>query len=65
MPSKYPICKYEEVEKAFQKLGFWSVSQNGRHVKYTNGKRITIIPKHYEIVKGDIERYIRKSGYFS
>ncbi|MBQ7565246.1 MAG: type II toxin-antitoxin system HicA family toxin [Lachnospiraceae bacterium] len=61
MPSKYPICKYEEVEKAFQKPGFWSASQNGSHVKYTNGKRITIIPKHYEIAKGTLKGILEKA----
>ena len=62
MPSKYPVLKSEEIIKALQKLGYYYVSQKGSHVKYTNGKKITIIPMHYEVAKGTLKGILEKAG---
>ncbi len=51
MPSKYPVCKSIEVCAALERAGFVKVSSRGSHVKYTNGKRIVIVPMHRRDLK--------------
>ena len=55
MGSKYPVLKPKEIIKALEKLGFRFVSQNGSHLKYSNGKRVTIVPNHREVAKGTLQ----------
>ena len=61
MPSKYPVLRPEEITKTLQKLGFEFVSQNGSHMKYSNGVKTTIIPKHYEIAKGTLKGILQQA----
>ena len=61
MPSKYPICKPSEVIKVLEKNGFYFVSQKGSHMKYTNGLRIVIVPKHREIAKGTLKEILEQA----
>ena len=55
MPSKYPVLKPKEIIKVLEKFGFHFVSQKGSHLKYSDGKRITIIPNHNEVAKGTLQ----------
>lgn len=55
MPSKYPVVKPKELIDFLYTKGFWYVSQNGSHRKYTNGKLVVIVPMHYEIKKGTLK----------
>jgi len=52
--SKYPLLKPYEVIAALSKKGFSYKSQNGSHAKYTNGRRITIVPMHDEVARGTL-----------
>ncbi len=61
MPSKYPICKPSEVIKVLEKSGFHFVSQKGSHMKYTNGKRVVIIPNHSEIARGTLKSILEQA----
>ena len=61
MPSKYPICKPSEVIKVLEKLEFHFVSQKGSHMKYTNGKRVVIIPNHSEIARGTLKSILEQA----
>ena len=61
MPSKYPVLSPYEVEKALKKHGFWKTSQKGSHMKYTNGKQVTIIPNHREIAKGTLKGILEQA----
>ena len=61
MPSKYPICKPSENIKVLEKLGFYFVSQKGSHMKYTNGKRVVIIPNHSEIARGTLKSILEQA----
>ena len=62
MPSKYPILKPKEIIKALDKFGFHFVSQKGSHMKYSNGKRTTIIPNHNEVAKGTLQSILELAG---
>jgi predicted RNA binding protein YcfA (HicA-like mRNA interferase family) len=55
MGSKYPILKPNEIISALSKKGFNYKSQKGSHLKYTDGYRTVIIPKHDTIAKGTLK----------
>ena len=55
MGHKYPILKPSEIISALSKDGFKYKSQKGSHVKYSNGKYTTIIPKHDYVAKGTLK----------
>ena len=57
MPSKYPVCKPQEVIAAFKKKGYTFISQKGSHAKYGNGEHVYIIPMH----EGDLKKWTLKS----
>ena len=62
MPSKYPILKSKEVITKIEKFGFHFVSQKGSHKKYTDGKRVVIIPDHDELAKGTLKSILIQAG---
>ena len=62
MGSKYPVLKPNEIIKVLQKFGFRFVSQKGSHLKYSNGKRTTIIPNHVEVAKGTLQSILELAG---
>ena len=51
MSSKPPLLSGRKIVKAFQKIGYYKVSQKGSHIKLRNEKKeITlIIPDHKEV----------------
>lgn len=55
MGSKYPVLTPNEVIRTLERFGFEFVSQKGSHIKYSNGKYVTIIPNHSEIAKGTLK----------
>ena len=55
MGSKYPVLTPKEIISTLEKFGFRFISQKGSHLKYSDGKRITIIPNHSEIEKGTLK----------
>ncbi len=55
MPSKYPVCTPAEIIRVLEKRGFYFVSQKGSHMKYSDGKNVTIIPNHREVSKGTLK----------
>ncbi len=55
MGSKYPVLPPMKIIKTLEKFGFRYVSQKGSHMKYSNGKYVTIIPNHSEIAKGTLK----------
>ena len=62
MGSKYPVLKPNEVISALSKKGFVYKSQKGSHAKYTNGKRIYIIPMDDEVAKGTLRSILIQAG---
>jgi len=55
MGSKYPVLTPKEIIDTLEKFNFRFVSQKGSHIKYSNGKRMTIIPNHSEVAKGTLK----------
>ena len=47
---------------ALAKKGFSFKSQKGSHAKYTNGKRVVIIPMHDSIARGTIKSILIQAG---
>jgi predicted RNA binding protein YcfA (HicA-like mRNA interferase family) len=62
MPSKYPILKPKEVIAKLETFGFRFVSQKGSHKKYTDGKRVVIVPDHDELAKGTLKSILSQAG---
>jgi len=62
MGSKYPVLKLNEVISALSRKGFVYKSQRGSHAKYTNGKRIYIIPMDDEVAKGTLKSILTQAG---
>lgn len=62
MGSKYPVLPPKDVIRALEAFGFKFVTQKGSHMKYSNGKRIVIIPNHYEIAKGTLKSILNMAG---
>ena len=59
---KYPILRPNEIISALSKKGFYFKSQKGSHAKYTNGKRIYIIPMDDEVAKGTLSSILKQAG---
>jgi len=55
MGNKYPLLKPEVIISALSKKGFVYKSQRGSHAKYSNGRRITIIPIHDSVARGTLK----------
>lgn len=55
MGSKYPVLKPKEIITVLEKFGFKLISQKGSHMKYSDGKKIVIIPNHSEVAKGTLK----------
>ena len=51
MTSKPPLLSGRQIAKAFQKVGYYKVSQKGSHIKIRNDAKeiILIIPDHKEV----------------
>ena len=51
MNPKPPLLSGREIVSAFQKLGYYKVSQKGSHIKIRNNEKeiILIIPDHKEV----------------
>jgi len=62
MGSKYPVLKPNEIISALSKKGFVYKSQRGSHAKYTNRKRIYIIPMDDEVAKGTLKSILTQAG---
>ena len=62
MANKYPILTPNDIISALSKKGFIYKSQKGSHVKYTNGNRITIIPKHDTVARGTLKSILLQAG---
>ena len=62
MPSKYPILTPQEIVRALKEFGFYFESQRGSHMKYSNGKRSTIVPNHDEVAKGTLQSILALAG---
>ncbi|OGG15213.1 hypothetical protein A2773_05005 [Candidatus Gottesmanbacteria bacterium RIFCSPHIGHO2_01_FULL_39_10] len=56
---KLPVVSARELVKAFKKLGFEYISQEGSHIKvqHPDGRKVTI-PNHKEIKKGTLKKGI-------
>jgi len=62
MPNKYPILKPNDIITALSKKGFIYKSQKGSHVKYSNGNRTAIIPKHDTVARGTLKSILIQAG---
>ncbi|GHV14344.1 hypothetical protein FACS189491_10550 [Spirochaetia bacterium] len=62
MGDKYPILRPNEIISALTKKGFVFKSQRGSHLKYTNGKNTTVIPKHDTVARGTLKSILIQSG---
>jgi predicted RNA binding protein YcfA (HicA-like mRNA interferase family) len=51
MTSKPPLVSGQQILKAFQRIGYYKISQKGSHIKiYNDAKEITlVIPNHKEV----------------
>ena len=62
MGEKYPILKSAEIIAALSKKGFIFKSQKGSHAKYTDGKRIAIIPLHDTVARGTLKSILLQAN---
>ena len=62
MANKYPILRPNEIITALEKKGFIFKSQKGSHLKYSNGYRTTIIPKHDTVARGTLKSILIQAG---
>jgi predicted RNA binding protein YcfA (HicA-like mRNA interferase family) len=62
MASKYPVLTPQEIVRALKKFDFRFVSQNGSHMKYSNGARTTIVPNHDTVAKGTLQSILALAG---
>jgi len=62
MGSKYPVLRSNEITSALSKEGFVLKSKKGSHAKYSNGKRIYVIPMHDTIAKGTLKSILAQAG---
>ena len=62
MANKYPILRPSEVITALTKKGFVFRSQKGSHVKYSDGHRTAIIPKHDTVARGTLKSILIQAG---
>ena len=63
-PTKPPLLSGKKIAKAFEKVGYYHVSQRGSHIKIRNDTRqITlIIPDHKEVDRWTLRGIIRDAG---
>ena len=61
MSSKPPLLSGKEIVKAFEKIGYYRVSQRGSHIKIRNDSlEITlIIPNHKEVDRWTLKGILR------
>lgn len=59
--TKPPLLSGKEIVKAFEKVGYYRVSQKGSHIKICNDTRqiILIIPAHKEVDRWTLRGIIR------
>ena len=59
--TKPPLLSGKEIVKAFEKVGYYRVSQKGSHIKIRNDTRqiILIIPAHKEVDRWTLRGIIR------
>jgi predicted RNA binding protein YcfA (HicA-like mRNA interferase family) len=62
MGNKYPILRPNEIISVLSKKGFTFKSQKGSHVKYTNGRRTTIVPIHDTVARGTLRSILIQTG---
>jgi predicted RNA binding protein YcfA (HicA-like mRNA interferase family) len=62
MGDKYPILKPDEIISALSKKGFIYKGQKGSHIKYTNGYRTVIIPRHDTVARGTLKSILAQAG---
>jgi predicted RNA binding protein YcfA (HicA-like mRNA interferase family) len=62
MSIKYPILRPNDIITALSKKGFIYKSQKGSHVKYSNGNRTAIIPKHDTVARGTLKSILIQAG---
>jgi predicted RNA binding protein YcfA (HicA-like mRNA interferase family) len=62
MPNKYPILRPNDIITALSKKGFIYKNQKGSHVKYSNGNRTAIIPKHDTVARGTLKNILIQAG---
>ncbi|GMO24825.1 MAG: type II toxin-antitoxin system HicA family toxin [Spirochaetaceae bacterium] len=62
MGHKYPLLRPDEIILALSKKGFVYKSQKGSHVKYSNGRRITVIPAHDTVARGTLKSILIQAG---
>ena len=60
-PTKPPLLSGKKIVKAFEKIGYYRVSQKGSHIKIRNDTRqITlIIPDHKEVDRWTLRGIIK------
>ena len=59
---KLPHISGEEAARAFEKLGFRRVRQNGSHLIMRRGTAGCVVPMHKEIKTGTLAGVLRQSG---
>jgi predicted RNA binding protein YcfA (HicA-like mRNA interferase family) len=62
MSNKYPILMPNDIITALTKRGFVYKSQRGSHVKYSDGHRTAIIPKHDAVARGTLKSILIQAG---
>ena len=62
MGDKYPILRPGEIIAALSRKGFVFKSQKGSHLKYTNGTRTCIIPRHDTVARGTLKSVLAQAG---
>jgi predicted RNA binding protein YcfA (HicA-like mRNA interferase family) len=62
MSNKYPILRPNDIITALTKKGFVYKSQRGSHVKYGDGHRTAIIPKHDTVARGTLKSILTQAG---
>jgi len=62
--TKPPLLSGKKIVKAFEKAGYYRVSQKGSHIKIRNDTRqiILVIPDHREVDRWTLKGIIRDSG---
>lgn len=65
--TKPPLLSGEKIVKAFEKIGYYRVSQRGSHIKIRNDtrQRTLIIPDHKEVDRWTLKGIVRDAGLTS
>jgi predicted RNA binding protein YcfA (HicA-like mRNA interferase family) len=53
---------FREVARRLEAAGFVRVSQKGSHVKFAQGARTVIVPRHREVAAGVLRSILRQAG---